>query len=114
MDNQDSAEYKSLINHADFLIKQMRDERKTPTIDSRREQIKIHIHTLLVMKWLAAKHFGVDSTSISNKLKKYYCAVHIKILDELYLLRNYKYGGEDVEKFLTSFKEETKYEVQKI
>lgn len=110
----DDLDYKSIINKCDTIEKAIRQERKSPITDSRRWQIKVHIHTLMLIKWLAKKRFGVETESIADKLRKYYCAVHTNLIDELFLLKTYQFGTEDLEKYINNFKEETRYEVEKI
>jgi hypothetical protein len=108
----DDLEYKSIINTANHSTKQLKKRRNEKGVPpSEKLMIKEKLHTLMILKWIAAKRFGVDSKTISNTIKSYYRSRHIRRMHELFFLKHYKYGN-DLRKYQQDFKEEFNYDME--
>jgi len=110
----DGLDYKSAANRCVFKIKALKKERRTTTSSGVKWKIKIRIHTMLVVRWLAAQRFTVDATQAANALRSYYKSQHVKMIDWLFLLQHYEFGSIDLDKYKQEFKEEFKYDLEKV
>ena len=114
MPTKTSNEYKIIASDCTYHIAQLKELRKHNPSEGLRHSIKRKIHTLMVTRWIASKRFGMESLKLTAELKRYYRSVHVKEFLELYFLKHYRYGYEDLIKYEQQFKEEVGYEISKI
>ncbi len=114
IDMPTSNDYKVIASDCAYHIAQLKELRKHNPSEGLRHTIKYKIHTLMVARWIASKHFGMESRKLTAELKRYYRSVHIKDVLELYFLKHYRYGYEDLDKYKEQFKEEVGYEINPI
>ena len=109
-----SNDYKLIASDCAYHIAQLKELRKHKPSEGLRHSIKRKIHTLMVTRWIASKHFNMDAYKLTAELKRYYRSTHVRDVMVLYFLKHYQYGYSDLVKFKDQFKEEVGYEINEI
>jgi len=110
----DNEDYRVAANKSNVMIKRLKNQRREQPTESVRYMSKRRIFTMLVMKWLAARRYNVESGQAERAICNYMRAAHTRVVDELFLLKYYRYGQEDLNKYKEQFKEVFKYDLETV
>ena len=107
-------DYKVIAMDCAYHIDELKKLRKTPITSSKRLDIKEKVHTLMIARWTASKRFAMTSDKLNKELKRYYKGTKVKVVQELYFLKHYRYDFSDLVKYKEQFMEEVGYEIKRV